>query len=100
MELTFDEKMMAARNIRVQIKCLEKEKDGLDLDIMAEILGTGETKLKQDEGTWSIQNRHTSKLNKGKLILAGVDLEIIEAATTESSSAPFLMWRGKDAEED
>jgi hypothetical protein len=99
-EMTFEERLAHGRMLRAEIKAMQAEQKALDIDLMAEILATGETKLKQEDGTWSVQNRQSEKLDKKRLILLGVNLDIIEEATTRSSSAPFLMWRGKDAEGD
>ena len=38
--------------------------------------------------------------DRAKLIALGVSLETIEAATNESSSDPFLVWREKKAKDD
>ena len=104
MEPTLDSdlegRLAYARELRADIKVLQAKQRELDQDLMAEILATGETKLRQDQGTWSVQNRTTEQLDKKRLVLLGVALDVIEQATTRSVSAPFLMWRGKADEED
>lgn len=44
-------------------------------------------------GSATIQNRTVSTIDRVKLLTAGVDEAIVNAATTTKPSAPFLVWR-------
>ena len=66
-----------ARGLRADIKRQTVEQKALDAEIMAMFYAEGETTLRTDDGTWSIQNRTSKRLDKKLLVLRGVDLDII-----------------------
>jgi len=98
--LTFDSDCGIAKSMRGEIKYKQEALRLIDQRIMGVLFGRGVTGHKTDDGSWSIQNKITRSIDRAKLIALGVSLETIEAATNESSSDPFLVWREKKAKDD
>lgn len=90
----FDDAQREARRLRDEIAGLKQQQKELDGVLMTEVLARGDTSVKiEGEGSWSIQNRTSRRIDKAKLVAAGVDIEVITGATTETTSDPFLVWR-------
>lgn len=86
----FAEALDDAQSHRQDIKTLEERKAQIDADIIATLFSRGDVKLAAAQGTWAIENKITRTIDKGKLVAFGVDPQVIEDATTEHASSPYL----------
>jgi hypothetical protein len=93
--MTFDSDLGLAKSLRNDIKFKQEALRVIDQRVMQALFSRGEVGHKQPDGSWSIQTKVSKTIDKGALVAAGVSIDIIEAATKESISSPFLVWREK-----
>lgn len=77
--------------VKAQIKALEAEEEQREQQIIDTLFEQGRVDFTiPDQVKVVIQNKTTRTVQPAKLIAAGVDPHIVEAATNVSVSAPFL----------
>jgi hypothetical protein len=88
--------LMALRSrVGQSIDALEIQKNTYDAVAIPRVLGDGLTKYADPEGrfTASVQKRTTRTISREALIAQGVPVEKIDAATKDSTSEPYLVFR-------
>jgi len=82
----------ALARAKAQIKTLEADAAIWNSELIELLFANGETETATPEWTVRIQNTRSSKIVPERLIAAGVDSEIVKAATVETVSKPFLRF--------
>ena len=77
---------------KAKIKALEADSAIWNAELLENLFGQGDTEATTAEWTVRIQNTRSSKIVPERLIAAGVDSEIVKAATVETVSKPFLRF--------
>lgn len=79
--------------IKALIKDYETLSKWVSAELMSRLFAAGESKAKSDQFSVTIQTKTTKVIDRGTLIARGVAIDVVEAATRQTVSDPFVVVR-------